>query len=110
MSEQHADYNVENATERITEAALLPFTDDRYEHPTAADVRALKALSRLTGRQLCLLAGVEDLRTWRRWSQEEGEKGARKIPYSAWRLLLIELNLVDNARGSLAAAETPRTK
>ncbi len=109
MSEQHSDYNLDNAIERITESALLAFTDDCYTHPTAADVRALKALSGLTGRELCLLAGVEDSRTWRRWSQGEGEQGARKIPYSAWRLLLIELGLANNAANALKAAEGSRT-
>ena len=51
----------------------------------------------------------EDSRTWRRWSQGEGEQGDRKIPYSAWRLLLIELGLANNAANALKAAEGSRT-
>jgi hypothetical protein len=92
MTDKRGTYNADGGG--ITPAALLPYTDDRYQAPTPADVRALKSLSGLTGRELCLLAGVEDPRTWRRWSQESSEAGARQIPYSAWRLLLLEMNLV----------------
>lgn len=45
------------------------------------------------GRELCILVGIEDQRTWRRWSQDSDAPGSRQIPYSAWRLLLLELGL-----------------
>ena len=96
MSEEHAVYKVGGA-QTLPPGTLLRFSDPGYTQPAAADVRALKEISGLTGRELCALAGVEDHRTWRRWSQEPGQAGARQIPYSAWRLLLLELGLCSDA-------------
>lgn len=93
MSEEHPKYQAGDAG-GITPGALLPFTDPEYSPPTPADVRALKARSGKTGRELCAIVGMEDHRTWRRWSQDADAAGHRKIPYSAWRLLLLELDLV----------------
>ncbi len=80
---------------RLPPGTLLHFTDPEYTAPTAEDVRALKEISGLTGRELCALVGLEDTRTWRRWSQEARAPAGKQIPYSAWRLLLFELGLVD---------------
>lgn len=93
MSEDHAIYKVDGTPPEIRPAALLKFDDPGYQPPTPADVRALKAASGLTGRELCILVGIEDQRTWRRWSQDSDAPGSRQIPYSAWRLLLLELGL-----------------
>lgn len=96
MSEQHPKYATKNEA-KLRESTLKRFDEDGYEHPTGDDVRALKAVSGLTGRELCTIAGVADQRSWRRWSQDAADAGARQIPYSAWRLLLLELGIVKPA-------------
>ena len=97
MTEEHAEYKV-GGQPKVSPGALKKFTDPGYRPPTAEDVRALKAISGLTGKELCALAGVEDHRTWRRWSQDPEQAGARQIPYSTWRLLLLELGLISGKK------------
>ncbi len=72
---------------------LLKFDDPDYQEPTPDDVRTLKVISGKTGKELVAMVGVKDHRTFRRWTANQEEAGARQIPYSAWRLLLIELGL-----------------
>lgn len=103
MTEKRATYNVKSKSTGITPGALLDFTHEDYTPPTPADVRALKAMSEKTGRELCELIGIEDQRSWRRWSQEPEEPSARQIPYSAWRLLLLELGFVKPGRTKTVA-------
>ena len=92
MSEEHAKYDAGGGS--LPPGTLLKFTDDNYQEPTAEDVRTLRALSGLTGRELAELAGIADQRTFRRWTTPPGASGARQIPYAAWRLLLIETGMV----------------
>jgi hypothetical protein len=95
MTEKRAEYKSGASPGTLPSATLLRFSHPEYEHPTPADVRTLKDISGLTGKELCEMAGVLDARTWRRWSQESDKAGARPIPYSTWRLLLLELGIVD---------------
>ncbi|GAB5451845.1 MAG: hypothetical protein Hals2KO_21730 [Halioglobus sp.] len=95
MSEERARYDTGGST--LPPGTLLRCTDPNYTTPTPEDVRTLKAISGLTGRELCALVGLEDARTWRRWSQDAGAAQARQIPYSAWRLLLFELGIVHDS-------------
>lgn len=94
MSETRGKYTVKRKAGTLPPGTLLRYTDPGYEPPSAEDVRLLKEISGYTGRELCELVGVDDHRTWRRWSQDADQPGARKIPYSAWHLLLRELGLV----------------
>lgn len=100
------------ALEGITHGALWHRGHPDYQHPTSSDVAALKAYTDLTGKELGRLAGVDD-RGFRRYLAPEGAPGARKIPYSVWRLLLILFHLVpvyaepDNpASGYASSSET----
>lgn len=100
MSEERGKYDVAGTASELPAGTLVRFTDPAYQAPTPADIRTLKEISGMTGRELCALVGVEDQRTWRRWSQEASAPGARQMPYSAWRLLLIELGLISASTGN----------
>ena len=75
-------------------ATLLRFSDEGYLPPDFKDVRILKAISGKTGSELGKLAGV-DGRVVRRWTAEL-DKQSSNIPYSAWRVLLIECGYIEN--------------
>lgn len=90
MTEEHARYDTGQA--EISPAALLPFGDAGYATPTPADVRAAIRRAQLTGSQVGDLLGV-DGRTVRKWVG-----GEREIPYSAWRLLLIETKALEDQK------------
>lgn len=106
MTETRARYEVDRRPGVLPRGTLKRYTDPEYTPPTPADVRTLKAISGLTGRELSELAGMDDHRTWRRWSQDEDQAGHRRIPYSAWRLLVLELGLVSHQEvGATRVAE-----
>ena len=86
MSEEHGTYKVEGRTE-VRREARLPFGDPRYAAPTSAEFREVTRLLGLTGSEAGRLLGV-DGRTIRKWIG-----GERDVPYSAWRLLLLEAGL-----------------
>lgn len=65
----------------------LPYTDPRYVAPKPAEVAEVVRLLELSGSQAGGMVGV-DGRSIRRWIG-----GDREIPYSAWRLFLIEAGL-----------------
>ena len=96
MTERQAEYRVPGQTQ-IREGALLPFADPRYQDPTGDEVREALRRAGLTGAAAGELLGVSG-RTIRKWIGEE-----RKIPYSAWRLLLMLTGLVDDKDLQLAA-------
>lgn len=93
MSEENAVYRINTKPRNLPAATLLKFNDLNYQSPTAEDVRTLKDISEKTGRELGELVGVEP-RTFRKWTAPESANQKTKIPYAAWRLLLIELNLI----------------
>lgn len=82
MTEPSARYDA--GPMNINPAARLRFGDPGYADPTPNDLRAVMQRARLTGSQVGDLVGV-DSRTVRKWTG-----GERAMPYSAWRLLLLE--------------------
>ncbi len=66
----------------------LPFSSELYRAPTKDEFRTVTQLLGLTGKQVADLVGAEDARTVRRWIG-----GERDIPYSVWRVLLIDAGL-----------------
>jgi DNA-binding transcriptional regulator YiaG len=72
----------------------LPFGDPNYMPPTPAEFRAVNQLLGLTGSQAGTLLGVTS-RAIRKWIGGESD-----VPYSAWRLLLIEAGLALGQRPS----------
>jgi hypothetical protein len=76
----------------INQEALYPFADPRYRPPTPEDVRAVLRVLGWTGREAAkrLGLGKKGDRTVRRWTG-----GERKIPYAAWRFMLLAAHLVN---------------
>lgn len=95
MTEERAEYKVSGQTE-IRQGCLLPFRDPGYQAPTPDEIREAIKRGGLTGAAAGELLGVTG-RTIRKWIGNE-----RPIPYSAWRLLLIEVGIADE--GSYARA------
>lgn len=67
---------------------LYPYADPQYRHPSPADVRAVLAYGELSSESAAKIVGVTGRRTIGKWAS-----GQRKIPYAAWRLLLIHVGL-----------------
>lgn len=84
--EDHEIYKVAGRTEPRRETRL-PFASQRYRAPTKEEFRTVIQTLGLTGSIAGRLLGV-DGRTIRKWIG-----GEREIPYSAWRLLLINAGL-----------------
>jgi hypothetical protein len=96
MTEKTAVYNVPGRA-KLRPGTLLRFTDPAYEAPTHEDLRALKEISGKTGGELAALVGLQDARTFRKWTAPPEANQRAQIPYAAWRLMLIELGMVTNA-------------
>ena len=96
MTEDRAIYEVKGRVRRETR---LPFGDPRYQAPTTDEIRLALSKSGLTGSAAGELLGVTG-RTVRKWTG-----GEREIPYSAWRLLLIETGMALEGQTSRQAAE-----
>jgi len=94
MSEERATYRTSKSPGKLPGGTLLKYTDPGYQEPTFEDVRTLKEISGKTGRELSELVGLKDNRTFRKWTAPPGASQKAQIPYSAWRLLLIELGIV----------------
>ena len=78
--------------EKVRATALLLYTDPEYTPPTPAEVRMLLKDMELTGKRAAEIVGVSSGRTIRKWTG-----GTTVIPYSAWRLLLLEKWFYANA-------------
>lgn len=96
MTETRGVYNVPGRQE-LRPGTLLRFTDPGYEPPTHEDLRTLKTLSGKTGGELAALVGLQDARTFRKWTAPPDANQRAQIPYAAWRLMLIELGMLTNA-------------
>lgn len=94
MSIEHPKYSTGNK-QSINPSALLRRSEPGYQHPTWEDVRALKEISGETGGDLARRVDV-DPRQWRRWTAPPNANNSGSIPYAAWRLLLLELNIVQH--------------
>lgn len=106
MSEERGHYTLDSREQQLNPNSLYRSVDVRYEAPTFEDVRALKALSGETGSGLASRLGV-DPRAWRRWAAPPESASAQAIPYPAWRLLLIELGVVEGRDVGRAPVKVP---
>ena len=73
-------------------------TDERYEPPTEVDLRCLRKLFDLTQVDVAKITGTnwnkKGSSTVAKWEVTRNKHDHRQIPYSAWRLLLITLEVV----------------
>lgn len=85
----------------VNAGALMPYATPEYVPPTPDDIRAALKSGELTGSQAARLLGVSG-RTVRKWTG-----GEQRMPYSAWRLLVLAVGLVDPYETSAAIDHTP---
>ena len=73
-------------------------TDEEYDMPEGKDLRFLRKIFELTQVDVAKILGVQwnskGSSTVSKWEVERNKFDHRQIPYSAWRLLLITLNVV----------------
>jgi hypothetical protein len=74
-------------------ATLLLATDPAYRKPRPSEVRALLKVTNITASVAGKITGRPS-RTVRKWTSEQDSENHQAIPYSAWRLLLLETGLV----------------
>jgi hypothetical protein len=74
-------------------ATLLRAVDQDYRAPSPEDLRAVMALKTLSASAIADLTGVSS-RTVRKWTSLPDSPNFVPIPYAAWRLLLLETELV----------------
>lgn len=79
----------------IRDCARQRWESGEWCQPTPEEVRELLSKHGLSGAGAGRIIGV-DGRTVRRYTAPADQKGAREIPYSAWRLLLIETGEVSD--------------
>lgn len=90
MSEERPKYIARpGAAQEIRETSLLPFADPDYTRPTPDEIRAALAVADLSGNAAAQLLGLSSGRKVRAWTSGESE-----MPFSAWRLLLIEAGMI----------------
>lgn len=87
MTEERATYS--SGQLKLRPQTRLKIEHPDFEAPNDSDVRALKDITGMTGGELARMVGV-DARTWRAWSAPQSAERRQRIPYAAWRLLLIE--------------------
>ena len=95
MNETRSKYLVSGSQHIPNENSLLPFSNICYRPPSPEDVRFVIKSLNLTGSQIGVIMGV-DSRTVRKWVSPISASTRCKIPYSAWRLLLIYGRFVSN--------------
>ena len=98
MSEEHATYGA-TSNPLDGKPCLLPFADPDYEPPTPEDIKAAVQLSGLSQTGVAKLVGVsyhpdKGSNSVRRWQLPKEHAQHRDMPYAAWRLLLIYVELV----------------
>ena len=96
MTEERAAYRVPGGPSAIRDTTRLPFSDPAREAPTPEEIRTALRNAELTGSMAGELLGVSG-RTIRKWTG-----GEREMPYSAWRLLLIETGQAIRSEGRAA--------
>lgn len=93
MSETRQKYCVSDLPEDPNEDSLLPFSDINFKPPIWTDIRRVTHQHSLTGSEVAQLTGVKP-RTVRKWLSPPEAENHSPMPYAAWRLLLIELDIV----------------
>lgn len=104
MSEQAQEYKVnkpDGLTREVIQAwpSAREFTDPHYEPPTPEQVKQLQIFAGWSQNDVAKLVGVyhtdKGSPTVRKWiAPVSNERHHRDIPYSAWRLMLIEAGIL----------------
>jgi hypothetical protein len=94
MSEARAKNQVSGLLTGPNPGTLLPFHDPDFIAPTHVDLRAITQQHALTGTAVARITGVLP-RTVRKWLAPAEVANHTQIPYAAWRLLLIEIGVVE---------------
>lgn len=93
MTEKTAHYTTSDGLLTLQEIkasrSLLPFNNSEYEPPTPDEIKTVIAWTEKSSAELARYLGISEPRTVRRWKE-----GKPVIPYAAWRLLLLGLELV----------------
>lgn len=95
LKTQKEDNKLKNGLVRIKSLPCsLPFSNDKYEHPTPEEVKFLIESAGWTQREVAMIVGVNytvkgGSPTIRRWKADIGSSSHRMIPYASWRLLLL---------------------
>lgn len=111
MIEQHPPYHViRKDLGGIRSETLVAFDQD-WQQPASNEVRALiqylgrcAGKDKLTGLEVANLAGVNP-RNVRKWTAPEDTSNYVRIPYAAWRLLLLHAGVVQLQTLDQCAAE-----
>ena len=103
MSEAAARYTV-NRKSPITPSALKkracskPFSDSRFKPPSAEEINSVIAIGQWTQVDVAYIIGISSSEkgsaTLRRWKSDPESPSHRQIPYAAWRLMLIEAEVI----------------
>lgn len=77
----------------------LPYADPDYQRPTVDEIRDLIRITGWSQSDVARLVGVnfnpkKGSTTVRKWKAPDSSPDHRTIPYSAWRLMLIEAGVV----------------
>lgn len=102
MSIDTVHYNAANFSKSLlsfkNKSCSKDIDDPDFVRPTSQDVRDLRAIMGFSQVDLAVLTGAsyneKGSTTIRKWETLEGNKEARKIPLSAWRLMLIKSGVV----------------
>ncbi|BCF95391.1 hypothetical protein [Paraburkholderia largidicola] len=98
--------NSETRLDAIRPATLLLATDPGYRKPHPYEVRALLKVTNITASVAGKITGRPS-RTVRKWTSETDSENYQAIPYSAWRLLLLETGLVTVTGGWASLNDAP---
>jgi hypothetical protein len=78
----------------LNPATLQLYASGAYKDPNHLEVRAVVEQLGMTADQVADLVGVATGRTVRRWLAAPGTKNTATIDYAAWRLMLLEAEIV----------------
>lgn len=102
MSEDNKVYRVGTGdiVPLLKQSGALCDFNDGYCPPTPEQIKELRIHLGLSQNAFAKLVGVtykegKGSQTIRKWETPEGQTEHRKIPYSAWRLLLIAAKLIE---------------
>lgn len=105
MNDQIANYDTGNPLPLTLDAfkkrdCARLYSDDRYQSPTPEEVGQLIKLAGWSQNDAAKKVGVKSdpkkgSSTIRKWKSNKAREDHRSIPYSAWRLMLLEAGVVE---------------
>lgn len=93
IEELEALVSKKKAETSLDKCYLEAYKNEGWQAPTFRELRTLKEELGLSGAEIADICGTTP-RNVRAWMSEDGAANARRVPYSAWRLLLLETNVV----------------